>query len=119
MPHKEAFGSSRVRMMSFIDDAISEAINSNNFAVTKLNDQEAFALRTELYAKFAPKFRIGCLWESLENEASRHLPDGWRSLSHYPYQGKVVLFFDEHDESQIYLIQNLKLLVRIIKHLWN
>ena len=102
-------------MMSFINDAILEALNSNNFGVTKLNDEQALALRGRLYAKFAPKFLTGCLWEFIENEASRHLPDGWRSLGRYPYQGEVVLFFDQHDESHMYVIDNLKNLVRVLE----
>lgn len=100
--------------MSFIKDAISDAIELNHFVVEEIELQASTSIRAKVEAKYSIGVSSKPLWQRLVRDASRYDPEGWRRIGDYPYESKVTVFLDEGDENTMYSLDSCKEVVNLI-----
>ena len=101
-------------MDRFIDTAIRNVSTTMGINAQKLSKQEQSTIREEVERSFSYKISRDPLWERLSDDASIFDVNGWLLIKDYPYQGRVILFFDKEDEPSMYSIQNCKEAIDLI-----
>jgi len=100
--------------MSFIKDAILEAVESKQFKVQEVGAAASTSIRLNIERLYTEKRSPKPLWERLADDASKHDPEGWRAIGDYPYENTVTIFFDEENEGTMYSLDSCKDVVNLI-----
>lgn len=100
--------------MSFIKDAILEAVESTQLELKEVDAQASTSIRQEVEKLYASTKSSQPLWERLTDDASRHDPEGWKAIGDYPYKNMVTMFFDYENESTMYSLNNCKDIVSLV-----
>lgn len=100
--------------MSYIKDAIVEAVESSHIKVQEVDASASISIRLNIERLYTEYRSTQPLWERLSDDVSKHDTDGWRAIGDYPYDNTVTIFFDEKSEGTMYYLNSCKDVVTLI-----
>jgi len=100
--------------VKLIKESIEEAKKTTGCAVEKLSDKSTLSIRMCIEERYTVGNRNAPMWERLEEKVSVFDPEGWRTIANFPFNNRVMMFFDSEDESAMYSIHSCKDVVKLL-----
>lgn len=100
--------------MGFINDAIEEACSVTGILAEKISVEKSSEIRKCVEDRYTGNRRDTPLWERLEEDNSIYDPNGWKTIGEFPYNDKIMIFFDIENESAMYSVISCSDLVKLL-----
>lgn len=100
--------------MGYIRDEIIQAAQTVNATIVELKDRKKNDIRKLIISRYTKDYDTHYIWKGLKEDYSIQDPEGWRLIHEFIKDLESILFFDEDEETSMFLFEDGAKIVQVL-----